>query len=155
MLAIQHIHPILVHFPIVLMITVLVIDVCAALAGRSVTTRSALGTVSTFVALACGGFAIAAWVFGGIALDFAEAGGFSSDIAETHEGLGEFTAFAFLIWGVIRLALWLRNRELGRATIIVPAVELAGAVLVSATAYYGGLLVYELGVNVTKAAVGG
>jgi uncharacterized membrane protein len=39
--------------------------------------------------------------------------------------------------------------------IAVPVVEVAGAMLVTATAYYGGLLVYDLGVNVAKTAIGG
>lgn len=155
MIGIQHIHPILVHFPIVLIYTLVVIDLVALAGGNAVTRRSGAGTISTFVALAAGVFAIGTWFFGGLALDHAEAAGFSSDIAEIHESLGGITAFAFLFWGVVRLALWVRNRELGPVAIAVPAVEVAGAVLVTITAYYGGLLVYDLGVNVSRAATGG
>jgi uncharacterized membrane protein len=39
--------------------------------------------------------------------------------------------------------------------IAVPVIEVAGAALVTVTAYYGGLLVYDLGVNVARAATGG
>lgn len=152
---IQHIHPILVHFPIVLIYTLVVIDLIALANSNAVTMRSGVGTISTFVAVAAGLFAIGTWFFGGMALDYAEAAGFSSEIAEIHEGLGEISAFTFLIWGLIRLALWLRNRELGTLALAVPAIEIAGAALVTVTAYYGGQLVYDLGVNVTKAAVGG
>ncbi|MBZ9676178.1 DUF2231 domain-containing protein [Mesorhizobium sp. ES1-1] len=155
MIPIQHIHPMLVHFPIVLIYALAVIDVVALARGQAVTRRSGAGTISTFVALAAGAFAIATWFFGGLALDHAEAAGFSSEIAEIHESLGGITAVAFLIWGVVRLALWVRNRELGPASIAVPMIEIAGAVLVTTTAYYGGLLVYDLGVNVSRAAVGG
>lgn len=155
MIEIQHIHPILVHFPIVLIFTLVAIDLLALASSNAVTRRSGVGTISTFVALAAGAFAIGTWFFGGLALDHAEAAGFSSNIAETHESLGTITAFAFLIWGVVRLALWVRNRELGPVAIAVPVVEVAGAMLVTATAYYGGLLVYDLGVNVAKTAIGG
>jgi len=155
MIAIQHVHPILVHFPIVLMYTLVVIDLVALGGGIAVTTRSGVGTISAFVALAAGVLAIATWFYGGIALDHAEAAGFSSEIAETHESLGGITAFAFLFWGVARLVLWVRNRELRAVAIAVSAIEIAGAALVTVTAYYGGLLVYELGVNVAKAAIGG
>jgi uncharacterized membrane protein len=155
MIEIQHIHPILVHFPIVLIFTLVAIDLLALASSNAVTRRSGVGTISTFVALAAGAFAIGTWFFGGLALDHAEAAGFSSNIAETHESLGAITAFAFLIWGVVRLALWVRNRELGPVAIAVPVVEVAGAMLVTATAYYGGLLVYDLGVNVAKTAIGG
>ncbi|TGS90716.1 hypothetical protein EN856_38860, partial [Mesorhizobium sp. M8A.F.Ca.ET.213.01.1.1] len=76
-------------------------------------------------------------------------------IAETHESPGGITAFALLTWGVVRFALWVRNRELGSLAIAVPVIEVAGAALVTVTAYYGGLLVYDLGVNVARAATGG
>jgi uncharacterized membrane protein len=151
----QHIHPILVHFPIVLIYTLAAIDLVALAGGSAVTRRSGAGTISTFVALAAGVFAVGTWIFGGLALDHAEAAGFSSDIAEIHESLGGITAIAFLIWGLVRLALWIRNREFRAVTIAIPLIEIAGTMLVTATAYYGGLLVYELGVNVAKAAIAG
>lgn len=155
MVPIQHIHPILVHFPIVLIYTLAAIDLVALAGGSAVTRRSGAGTISTFVALAAGVFAVGTWIFGGLALDHAEAAGFSSDIAEIHESLGGITAIAFLIWGLVRLALWIRNREFRAVTIAIPLIEIAGTMLVTATAYYGGLLVYELGVNVAKAAIAG
>ncbi len=153
--AIQHVHPILVHFPIVLVYTLVIIDMAALAGSNAVTMRSGVGTISTFVAVGAGLFAIATWFFGGIALDYAEAAGFSSEIAEIHESLGTISAFAFLTWGLVRLALWVRNRELGTLGVAIPAIEIAGAALVTVTGYYGGQLVYDLGVNVTKAAVGG
>lgn len=155
MIDIQHIHPILVHFPIVLIYMLATIDLLALASSNAVTRRSGVGTISTFVALAAGVFAIGTWFYGGLALDYAEAAGFSSDIAEIHESLGGITAFAFLSWGGVRLALWVRNREMGPAAIAVPVIEVAGAALVTATAYYGGLLVYDLGVNVAKTAFAG
>ncbi|RUV85535.1 MAG: hypothetical protein EOQ55_01825 [Mesorhizobium sp.] len=152
---IQHVHPILVHFPIVLIYTLVVIDLVALAGSNAVTMRSGVGTISTFVAIAAGLFAVATWFFGGMALDYAEAAGFSSGVAEIHESLGTISAFTFLSWGLVRLALWVRNRELGTLALAIPAIEIAGAALVTVTGYYGGQLVYDLGVNVAKAAVGG
>jgi uncharacterized membrane protein len=150
---IQHIHPILVHFPIVFVLTLAALDVVATVRGNIVTGRGALGNVSSGLAILAGGFAIVTYVFGGIALDVAESGGFHSDIAETHEGLGEFTAIAFAVWAVIRLVMWWRDVRMNPALSgIVSLVEIAGAILVIATAYYGGQLVYDLGVNVAHAA---
>ncbi|MER9371102.1 DUF2231 domain-containing protein [Mesorhizobium sp. M0491] len=155
MIAVQHIHPILVHFPIVLIYTLVVIDLVALAGGSAVTRKTGAGTISTFVALAAGLFAIGTWFFGGLALDHAEAAGFSSGIAEIHESLGGVTAFAFLLWGLVRVAFWIRNQAFRGLTIAIPLVEVGGAMLVTATAYYGGLLVYELGVNVAKTAITG
>jgi uncharacterized membrane protein len=150
---IQHIHPILVHFPIVFFLTLAALDAVAAARGRVMTGRGALGSVSSGLAALAGGFAIVTYIFGGFALDVAESGGFHSDIAETHEGLGEFTAIAFAVWAAIRVFLWWRDVRLNRAaSALIPLVEIAGAVLVVVTAYYGGQLVYDLGVNVAHAA---
>jgi uncharacterized membrane protein len=155
MFAVQHIHPIFVHFPIVLIFCVAALDIISFWRRRDTTVRNGVGTISTSMALAAGLFAVATWYLGGLALDVAESGGFSSPVAEMHEGLGGITALAFLIWGLVRLGLWVRNRGIGSMAIAVPAIEIAGSVLVTVTAYYGGILVYDLGVNVTKVAVGG
>jgi uncharacterized membrane protein len=153
MLSIQHIHPILIHFPIVFFITLAAVDLVASVRGKIISGRGALGSLSLGLALAAGAFAIAAYFFGDMALDVAESGGFHSDIAETHEALGEATAAAFAIWALIRLGLWWRDTRLaGAGAFIVSLVEVAGAALVVTTAYYGGQLVYDLGVNVAHVA---
>jgi uncharacterized membrane protein len=150
---VQLIHPMLVHFPIVLFLLLAGMDLIATLRGVSVTAKTAFGNVSTAVAALSGAFALAAFYFGGIALSHAEAGGFSSPIAETHEGLGEFTAIAFAVWAALRAAMWLINRPMPPLIkSAIPLVEIAGVFLVTATAYYGGQLVYDLGVNVAHAA---
>jgi uncharacterized membrane protein len=153
MLPVQHIHPILVHFPIVFMITLAAFDLIATFRGALITGKTASGNASAGLAVLAGLAAIAAFYFGGLALDFAEAGGFHSDIAEIHEGLGEFTAIAFAIWAAVRGLLWYRDiRFSGPLAISVPAIEIAGAAMVIATAYFGGQLVFDLGVNVAQAA---
>ena len=150
---IQHIHPILVHFPIVFFLSLAALDVIATARGNLVTGRGAVGNLSSGLALLSGGFAVATFFFGGLALDVAESGGFHSDIAETHEGMGTFTAIAFGVWALIRLVMWWRDIRVSRAVSgVVSLVEVAGAILVLATAYYGGRLVYDLGVNVAHAA---
>jgi uncharacterized membrane protein len=90
---------------------------------------------------------------GDAALEFAESGGFHSDIAEMHEALGEATATAFAVWALIRIGLWWRDLRLtGAGALAVSLIEVAGAALVVTTAYYGGQLVFDLGVNVAHAA---
>lgn len=155
MFPVQHIHPIFVHFPIVLIFTVTLIDIIGLSQRQDMTVRTGVGTISTGLAVAAGLFAVVTWYLGGLALDVAESGGFSSPVAETHEGLGGVTALAFFIWGIVRLGLWIRNRGIGSIAVAVPLIELAGSVLVTVTAYYGGILVYDLGVNVAKGVVGG
>ena len=155
MISIAHIHPMLVHFPIVFFLSLAALDTIATLRGVPVTGRGGIGNVSTGLALLAGVFAIATYIFGDMALEFAESGGFHSDVAEIHEGLGEATAAAFAIWAIVRVVAWWRNARLrGGGALLLSAVELAGAAVVVTTAYYGGQLVYDLGVNVAQASAG-
>ncbi|MCB1502893.1 MAG: DUF2231 domain-containing protein [Bauldia sp.] len=155
MISLAHIHPMLVHFPIVFILTLAVFDAAAVVTGRPVTGRGVAGGISTVLAVLAGGSAVLAMIFGDMALEAAEAGGFSSEIAEIHEGLGSTTAIVFAVWAVLRLILWWRNRPMSMAVNAgIAVLEVAGAGLMLATAYYGGQLVYDLGVNVAR-AVGG
>lgn len=152
MLSLEHIHPMLVHFPIVFFLTLAVVDTIATLRGAPVTGRSGLGHASTGLAVLAALFAVASFLFGDMALEFAESNGFSSEVAEMHEHLGMASAAAFAVWAVVRLIAWWRNASWrGSRAFGLVLVELAGAVLVVATAYYGGQLVYGLGVNVKQA----
>lgn len=153
MLSVQHIHPMLVHFPIVLVLLLALLDTVATMRGVPVTGRTAAGNASTGLAVLLGIFSVAAYFFGDIALEFAEDGGFSSEVAEIHEHLGMAAAAAFAIWAIIRAVVWWRNGRLPGA--LVSVLELAGAGLVMAIAFYGGQLVYDLGVNVAAPAAAG
>ena len=153
MISIQHIHPLLVHFPIVFFLTLAVFDLVAVARGIPVTGRSAAGNVSTGLAFLAGAFALVTMMFGDMALEFAEARGFHSEIAEIHEGLGSTTAIAFAIWALVRVFLWWRDtRSSSGIAAGIVVLEIIGAGLVIATAYYGGQLVYDLGDNVAQVA---
>ena len=97
MIPLQHIHPMLVHFPIVFFLSLAAFDVIATVRGADVTGRSTAGTVSFTLALLAGLSAVATYIFGDIALGVAKSGGFQSSIAEIHEGLGGVTAAVFVI----------------------------------------------------------
>lgn len=153
MLSVQHIHPMLVHFPIVLIILLAGLELVAVALGRDVTGRTPVGSLATGMVILAALAAVAAYYFGDIALTFAENGGFESDIAEVHEGLGKMVALSTSIWAVVRAGLWLRNIQLSRPlAFLIPVVSIAGTGLVVWTAYYGGQLVFDLGVNVAKVA---
>jgi uncharacterized membrane protein len=155
MIPVQYIHPMLVHFPIVFFLSAAVFDIVATLSGRSVTGRSLAGTASLVLVALAAVSAVATFVFGDMALEHAEAAGFHSDVAEIHEGLGTMTTAVFVLWAVLRGFTWWQDMG-GRGAVraIAPAVEVVGALLVTLTAYYGGELVYSLGVNVAHAAGG-
>ena len=152
MIPIQHIHPMIVHFPIVLLLLVAGFEVVATLVGRDISGRTATGNVAVGMISMAAVAAVVAFYFGDIALSVAEGRGFESDVAEIHEGLGRFVAIATSVWAVVRVGLWVRNVRLSRPlAFVLPVVSIAGAALVVWTAYYGGQLVFDLGVNVAKA----
>ena len=151
MIPIQHIHPIIVHFPIVFVISLAVFDLAATVRGANLAGRTASGNLSAGLAVLAALSALAAFALGDAALEFAKAGGFSSPVAETHELLARILVIRLSIWAVFRAVLWWRNKPLtGGASYLLPAVAVAGAGLLIATAYFGGQLVYDLGVNVSK-----
>ncbi len=153
MIAIQHVHPMIVHFPIVLILLVAAFEIGATFLGRDVTGRTATGNLAVGAIVLAALAAITAFYFGDIALSFAESRGFESDVAEIHEGLGRSFAIAASLWAVLRAILWLRDVRLPRPlAFAMPAVSVAGALLVTYTAYYGGQLVFDLGVNVARAS---
>jgi uncharacterized membrane protein len=145
----------IVHFPIVLILLVAAFEIGATVLGKDVSGRTATGTLAVSAIVLAAAAAIVAYYFGDIALTFAESNGFESDVAEVHEALGKTVAFAASAWAIIRAILWLRDIRLSRPLVyLLPVVSVVGAGLVTWTAYYGGQLVFDLGVNVTKAAVG-
>ena len=159
MSALQHIHPMLLHFPIALILLPASFDLVATQRGQSETGRTTIGTLSILPVVAIAVFAAATFHFGDLALTIAEECGFSSAIAETHESLGEMVMISTVIYALLRVALWWRDvRVKGALTAVFPLAAIAASVLVTATAtatataYYGGQLVYDLGVNL--AAVG-
>jgi len=150
MINVAHIHPMLVHFPIVFFITGVLISGYVLLRKGDLGERSCL-VMTGFSALACGiTFALAAAFFGDIALDTAVDAGFAAAPLEEHETLAVVTMVIFgaltLIQGFfLRRKLELKNRN----GWIFVGVGLLGLVMLLSTAYHGGNLVYELGVNVS------
>lgn len=155
MISIQHIHPMIVHFPIVIVFLVAGFELVATAMGRFVTARTASGNFAVGLLIIAALAAVAAFYFGDIALSYAEAGGFESDIAETHESLGKSVAISLSTWALVRAILWWRDVRIGGPLAwVIPVVSIALAGLTTLTAYYGGQLVFDLGVNVTRALGG-
>ena len=112
MIPIEHVHPMLVHSPIVLAIGLLALDLLIVVRGQSLVARTPLPM-------------------------------------ENHEGLGWTTAFVFLGLATLRLLAWRRGFDLaGARGWALASSSLAGVALVIVTAYHGGELVFQHGVNV-------
>jgi uncharacterized membrane protein len=156
-------HPIIVHFPIALLIVapiIIVIGILMPKSGRTFLISAFLlmliGTIACFIAVSTGE----------AAGELAEQINNVESVLEEHEELAETTRTVFAaltaIFGVIVFAPMLFKKELSRM-ILIP-LNLAfllfygsGVVLLMNTAHQGGRLVHEFGVRamMTSQANGG
>ena len=150
MIPIEHIHPMLVHFPIVLFTLALCIDTGLVFMLRGDLSARRCLPLTGLAALGIGLlFAVLAAVFGDMALDIAVDKGFGRDPLEEHEGLAGATITLFGLLALVQIIAAWRSIPLdgnrGKAFVGVMAI---GFLLLVSTAYHGGELVYGLGVNV-------
>jgi len=88
--------------------------------------------------------------FGDIALDAAVDKGFDEAPLEEHQGLAAATIIIFSIITLVQTYSMWRGRSLaGTKAVMMFVATLVGLGFLIATAYHGGQLVYEIGVNVT------
>jgi uncharacterized membrane protein len=109
MIPIAEIHPMLVHFPIVLWISAETIAVVVLLRGGDLSARQQWPVVALYSLLAGTAFAFIAALFGDIALDHAVAAGFAVGPMEVHETVAVITLSIFALHAALRLlAIWRR-----------------------------------------------
>ncbi len=143
-----HIHPMIVHFPIVLIMTAFLFDAARLVRGAPAAEGRSFDTGTVLAALA-GLAAVVAFIFGDLAYDVAVEKGFTEMQLEGHEGWGTTTTIVLAAIAVVRLGMAMRGMNNGpRGRLFAAATTAAGSVMVLVTAYFGGQLVYELGVNV-------
>lgn len=149
MFSIEHLHPMIVHFPIVLAILLVAIDAVALARDIPLDGTATYANFSLATALLAGLGGIAAAVLGDMAYDVALEHGVPVALLESHEGLGTTTGIVLAVWAGLRLIARWRGMAIagGRKTLLVTA-EAAIVALVLATAYLGGNLVYDHGVAV-------
>ncbi|MEJ2660629.1 MAG: hypothetical protein P8Z73_07900 [Desulfobacteraceae bacterium] len=149
MIPITEVHPMLVHFPIVLWMCAEVIALAVLLRGGDLSARQHWPLTAFYALLGGTVFAGLAAFFGDIALDHAVAAGFPTGPLEIHETFALTTLGIFILHAILRLlAIWRRYALTGIRGWLAELPGLIGIVLLICTAYLGGELVYHLGVNV-------
>ena len=148
-MSIALIHPMLVHFPIVFLISAVAMDIISLSIKKNLASREGLPLISLSALLLGTLSAGIAAIFGDMAFDRAVALGFSAGPIETHETMALITIAVFSLYCLLRLwALWRRYSLSGLAGWLSALLGIVGVGLLITTAYYGGELVYHFGVNV-------
>lgn len=149
MIDIVHIHPMLVHFPIVLLPLSALLYLLAAIRGDDLGSRRGLSLLALLCLVAGVLTALLAAAFGDVALDAALDKGFDEAPLEAHE---EMAGPTIIVFGLLLLAqafaLWKAIPLKGGRAWLLTVGAVVGVGLLLTTAYHGGQLVYELGVNV-------
>jgi uncharacterized membrane protein len=132
-----HLHPMLVHFPIALVLAGFAADAAAYFFKKEVCLSKA-----GFYLLMCGTLAaVITWLSG--ALFTSEMEGDAGALRETHEMFATITMVLLLITSVLRIIIQKRKPEKDLLKYMVFVMYGLSAVSVSITGFYGGNLVYN------------
>lgn len=151
MIDIAHVHPMLVHFPLALLPVAVAAQAISVARGGSLFTRTCWANTGFMLLVLSAAGAILAAIFGDLALDKAIDSGVALSQMEGHEELGMLSAW--LVAGLTAVEGWFYYRAVDSRPLSIAAVVAGVALLavVLTTAWFGGHLVYDLGVNVSLA----
>ncbi len=137
MISLSHLHPMLVHFPISLIVFGFIADIGSILYQKEVCLSKfgfyllIIGTLAAIVALLTG------------ALFTSEMEGAAGAVKETHELFAWVTVILLVILSAFRMLLKAQNKENTNLKWIALALYGLAAISVSITGFYGGTLVYN------------
>lgn len=138
MFDITHIHPMIIHFPIALLIVGFLFDLTGVLFKKEFFSKAG------FYLLILGTLGVAAaYITGNLAGNgIAEAGALKQAL-ETHEDAATLTLWLMIIASVIRIGLVLLKKYQGAFKWIALILFLAGVLSIVRTGFYGGELVFK------------
>lgn len=143
-----NLHPLVIHFPIVLLIAAAMVDLVDALFERP----AWLGTAATNLYVAGAGAAIAAYLTGQQAAATVFLPGMAHPIVDDHRAWALLTAWYFGIVAVARLSARLAGFPRARShRVLLLTAGLIGVLFLQQTAERGARLVFEHGVGVIAA----
>lgn len=151
-----HLHPMIVHFPIALLIVGFLFDIAGSITKRESFTQTA------FYLIILGALGvIAAFITGDQAGSGITEEGALKQALENHEDAATLTIWIVSIVAAFRIALVLLKKFKGVLKMVSLALFLIAVLAIARTGYYGGELVYKhaagvqldlgLGVNSTEA----
>lgn len=137
MFSLNHVHPMMVHFPIVFLITGFVAEVV-----YKFFRRNELFETSAFWLLIFGSMSAVVAYFTG-AFMTRDLNGIAGSVQSTHELYAELTVAAALITAIIKIYVKTEGKENRMLSRIGFAFYAISVLLVCITGFYGGVLVYN------------
>ncbi|MEW6758303.1 MAG: DUF2231 domain-containing protein [Acidobacteriota bacterium] len=149
-MAIELLHPAFVHFPVSLCAVGAGFLLYGRVRGREEVWRCGLASLLVGSALS-----VPAYLTGQVAravMEDSERFLRAEAAADLHEDLGLLSLGAFVALGILSGLELAKKRTARSGPWVLPLLAMAAALLVAATAYQGGRLVFEYGVGVRAAA---
>jgi uncharacterized membrane protein len=145
----SHLHPMIVHFPIALIIIGFLSDLAGAVTKRQFFTNAGLYLI-TLGSLG----SIAAYLSGDMAGDGVTETGALGTALEIHEGAATLALWTMIVLASLRITLALTKKMTGWRQWAMVALLAVGVGTIARTGYYGGELVYKhaAGVQLTFGA---
>ena len=138
-------HPLIIHFPIALLLLALFFDVLFLIFRKHTWLNAAANALYVLGGIS----AVAAFFSGRQAADLAEIPASVHSALAEHADLGQYTAWFFGIYGLLRLVGWWQNwQEKVVVMLVLLVIAAGGAVLLFETAEHGAELVYRHGIGV-------
>lgn len=137
MISLSHIHPMLVHFPIALIVIGFVADF-ASLVFKKEACLSKAGFYLLIVGTLSAVFALLAGV-----LFTSDMSGSAGEVRDTHELFAWITLGLLFLTSVVRIFLVVKKRENSDLKWLAFALYGLAAISVSVTGFFGGTLVYN------------
>ncbi len=138
MIDIQHIHPMIVHFPIALLIVGLLADAIGLFSKKEFFSKAGLyllilGTIGV----------IAAYFSGNLAGEGVTEAGSLKQALESHEEAAELSIWLMSAAALVRIAFIAVKSYSGSLKWVAFALFLIGVLSIARTGYYGGELVFK------------
>lgn len=138
MLELTHIHPMIVHFPIALLIVGFLADLVGVIVKKDFFSKAGfylliLGTLGV----------IAAYISGNIAGDGVVEAGALGQALELHESAAVLSLWLMVGTALVRIAALILNKYTGIIKIFAFILFFIGVISIARTGYYGGELVFK------------
>ncbi len=144
MIDLTHIHPMIVHFPIALLILGFLSEVVGLISGKKFFSDAA------FLLLITGALGAVASVLSGLyAAGGLDEAGTLKQAVETHEGAAELAMWLAVIAAAFRAVLVIAKKHTGLLRYAAVFLFLVAVLAVARAGYYGGELVFKHAAGVT------